>query len=148
MKVFCGFFSNTTGNQETNWKGKCSRFRYIGLFKKDSDIFRDSKNNYSVAYPQKNYSVAYPFGWGRGVPLRCGLQGFLYRPNGPNRRGSVPVYRSDRKPVETGQIRISNQNAQFKRFPPVYRPVPDRLTKKRISGEFDVFSNLNWKLKK
>jgi hypothetical protein len=36
-----------------------------------------------------------------------------------------------RKPVEIiGQIRISNQNAQFKRFPPVYRPVPGRLTKK------------------
>jgi hypothetical protein len=44
----------------------------------------------------------------------------------------LPV-RFVRKPVKTGGIRISNQNAQFKWFPLVYRPVqpvPSRLTKK------------------
>jgi hypothetical protein len=67
------------------------------------------------------------------------------------RSGTGLPVRFGRKPVETVHIRISNKNTQFKRFPPVYRParpVPGRLTKKKpISGEFDVFSNLNEKLK-
>jgi hypothetical protein len=100
-----------------------------------------------VAYPQKKI-IQWP------TPLD-GVVEFLFvvgckvfytdrtdRTGGVRYRFTGPV-RSGRKPVETGQIRISNQNAQFKWFPPVYRPVPGRLTKKRISGEFDVFSNLN-----
>jgi hypothetical protein len=32
--------------------------------------------------------------WEGGGPVASGHQGFLYRPDGPNRRGPVPVYQS------------------------------------------------------
>jgi hypothetical protein len=78
--------------------------------------------------------VFYTDRWGRTGGVQFRFTGPVQPGTGKNQLNSNP-----------------NQNTQFKRFDrytdPV-RPVPSRLTKNRISGEFDVFSNLNKKLEK
>jgi hypothetical protein len=79
------------------------------------------------------------------VNLMIHIKGFLYRPDGPNRRvryrfGSVGNRTNSNfkqkhavQTVPTGTPTVSTGSRSF--------------NKNRISGEFDVFSNLNEKLK-
>jgi hypothetical protein len=73
-----------------------------------------------------------------------GLKGIKHQ---PDRTGGVRYRFTGTVRPETGGNRTNSNfklNSLVQAVEPVYRPVPGRLTQKtRISGEFDVFSNLN-----